>query len=155
MIDPLVWLELSLLLVATSFTALLVAAIPVVNELAHTLRSAEKLMDTLSQELPPTLQAIRNTSLEITDLSDDVSEGVKSASQVVQQVDQSLDIAKKQAQDVQIGTRSLFVGFKAAWASFTNPKTSQPKQQTLPPKNQPELTFPETEVFEPENKSSL
>jgi uncharacterized protein YoxC len=123
--EPLFWLGLSLLLVATSLAAVLVAAIPALQELARAARSAEKLFDTLSRELPPTLDAIRTTGLEITDLTDDVSEGVKSAGQVVKQVDQSLEGARKQAQNVQIGTRSLFAGVKTAWKTFTRPKPAR------------------------------
>jgi uncharacterized protein YoxC len=122
--EPIFWLGLSILLVAVSLTALLVAAIPALQEVASAARSAEKLFDTLSRELPPTLEAVRLTGLEITDLTDDVSEGVQSASGVVKQVDQSLNSAKKQAQNVQVGTRSIFVGVKAAWKSLTNPKHS-------------------------------
>ncbi len=122
--EPLFWLGLSILLVAVSLTALLVAAIPALQQLASAARSAEKLFDTLSRELPPTLEAVRLTGLEITDLTDDVSEGVQSASGVVKQVDQSLNSAKKQAQNVQVGTRSVFVGVKAAWKTLTSPKSS-------------------------------
>lgn len=122
MTEPLFWLGLSLLLVAISLTAVLIAAIPALQELARAARSAEKLFDTLSRELPPTLDSIRMTGLEITDLTEDVSQGVKSAGQVVKQVDQSLDGARKQAQNIQVGTRSVFVGIKAAWKSFTRPK---------------------------------
>jgi uncharacterized protein YoxC len=118
-IDPLFWLGLSLLLVATSLSVVLVVAIPAVQELARASRSAEKLFDTLSRELPSTLKAIRNTSLDITDLTEDVSDGIKSAGQVVRQVDQGLNTAKKQADNVQIGTRSLWVGVRAAWKTFT------------------------------------
>lgn len=125
MSEPLFWLGLSILLVAVSLTALLVAAIPALQEVARAARSAEKLFDTLSRELPPTLEAVRLTGLEITDLTDDVSEGVESASGVVKQVDQSLNSAKKQAQNVQVGTRSIFVGVKAAWKTLTNPKSSR------------------------------
>ncbi len=123
--EPLFWLGLSILLVAVSLTALLVAAIPALQEVARAARSAEKLFDTLSRELPPTLEAVRLTGLEITDLTDDVSEGVQSASGVVKQVDQSLNSAKKQAQNVQVGTRSVFVGVKAAWKSLTSTKPSR------------------------------
>jgi hypothetical protein len=136
-IDPLFWLGLSILLVTASLTTVLVAAIPALQELARAARSAEKFFDTLSRELPPTLNAIRNTSIEITDLTEDVSEGVKSASQVVKQFDQSLDTAKKQAESMQIGTRSVLVGFKAAWKSFTRPKN--------PRKNTKILINPKTE----------
>ncbi len=125
MSEPLFWLGLSILLVAVSLTALLVAAIPALQEVARAARSAEKLFDTLSRELPPTLEAVRLTGLEITDLTDDVSEGVESASGVVKQVDQSLNSAKKQAQNVQVGTRSIFVGVKTAWKTLTNPKSSR------------------------------
>jgi len=123
--EPLFWLGLSILLVAVSLTALLVAAIPALQEVASAARSAEKLFDTLSRELPPTLEAVRLTGLEITDLTDDVSEGVQNASGVVKQVDQSLNSAKKQAQSVQVGTRSVFVGVKAAWKSLTSSKPSR------------------------------
>ncbi|MBE9248645.1 hypothetical protein IQ226_05530 [Dolichospermum sp. LEGE 00240] len=131
MIDPLFWLGLSILLVTVSLTTVLVAAIPALQELARAARSAEKFFDTLSRELPPTLNAIRNTSIEITDLTEDVSEGVKSAGQVVKQFDQSLDNAKKQAETVQIGARSVIVGFKAAWKSFTRQENTRKNPKTL------------------------
>ncbi|MEH1795166.1 DUF948 domain-containing protein [Nostoc sp.] len=152
MIDPLFWLGLSLLLVATSLTAVLVAAIPALQELARAARSAEKLFDTLSRELPPTLEAIRVTGLEITDLTDDVSEGVKSASQVAKQVDQSLDSARKQAQNLQVGTRSIFVGAKAAWRNFTRQKPTRRNSDRLPSNEQPPLTLQEREMLRQENR---
>ncbi|MDB9456218.1 hypothetical protein PN478_07065 [Dolichospermum circinale CS-534/05] len=131
MIDPLFWLGLSILLVAASLTAVLVASIPALQELARAARSAEKFFDTLSRELPPTLNAIRNTSLEITDLTDDVSEGVKSAGQVVKQFDQSLNSAKKQAENIQVGTRSVLIGIKAAFISFNRKKPAKRSARTL------------------------
>jgi uncharacterized protein YoxC len=123
-IDPLFWLGLSILLVAVSLTAVLVAALPALQELARAARSVEKLADTLRRELPPTLEAIRLTGLEITELTDDVSQGVSSAGQVVQQVDRSIDSAKQQAKKVQITTRSVFTGIKAAWKTLTRPRAS-------------------------------
>jgi uncharacterized protein YoxC len=151
-IDPLFWLGLSLLLVATSLTAVLVAAIPALQELARAARSAEKLFDTLSRELPPTLEAIRVTGLEITDLTDDVSEGVKSANQVVKQVDQSLDSARIQAQNLQVGTRSILVGAKAAWRNFTRQKPARRNSDRLPSNEKPPLTLREREVLRQENR---
>jgi predicted nucleic acid-binding Zn-ribbon protein len=124
-------LGLSILLVAASLTAVLVASIPALQELARAARSAEKFFDTLSRELPPTLNAIRNTSLEITDLTDDVSEGVKSAGQVVKQFDQSLNSAKKQAENIQVGTRSVLIGIKAALISFNRKKPAKRSARTL------------------------
>ncbi|BBD68678.1 hypothetical protein NIES4072_39990 [Nostoc commune NIES-4072] len=154
MIEPLFWLGLSLLLVATSLTAVLVAAIPALQELARAARSAEKLFDTLSRELPPTLEAIRVTGLEITDLTDDVSEGVKSANKVVKQVDQSLDSARIQAQNLQVGTRSIFVGAKAAWKNFTRQKPTRRTGDRLPSNEKPPLTLREREVLKQENRRS-
>ncbi|MEH1790539.1 DUF948 domain-containing protein [Nostoc sp.] len=154
MIEPLFWLGLSLLLVATSLTAVLVVAIPALQELARAARSAEKLFDTLSRELPPTLEAIRVTGLEITDLTDDVSEGVKSASQVVKQVDQSLDSARKQAQNLQVGTRTIVVGVKAAWRNFTRQKPARRPGDRLPSNEKPPLTLREREGPRQENRRS-
>lgn len=148
MSEPLFWLGLSILLVAVSLTALLVAAIPALQEVARAARSAEKLFDTLSRELPPTLEAIRLTGLEVTDLTDDVSEGVKSASGVVKQFDQTLDGAKKQAQNVQVGTRSVFVGVKAAFQSFINSKASRSAFESQS-SSQKAISQRETEILEP------
>ncbi|HEY9800335.1 MAG TPA: DUF948 domain-containing protein [Leptolyngbyaceae cyanobacterium] len=152
MTEPLFWLGLSIVLVAASLTAVLVAAIPALQELARAARSAEKLFDTLSRELPPTLEAIRTTGLEITDLTEDVSEGVKSAGQVVKQVDQSLDGARKQAQNIQTGTRSVFVGVKAAWKTFTRQKPTRRTVERLPITEQSSLTVREREALKPENR---
>lgn len=121
MIDPLFWLGLSILLVAVSLTAMLFAALPAFRELARAARSAEKLFDTLNRELPPTLESIRLTGMEITDLTDEVSEGVQSAGQVVKQVDQSLRGVQRQAQQAQTTTRSVLTGVKAAWKTFRRP----------------------------------
>lgn len=131
MIDPLFWLGLSILLVAVSLTAVLVAALPALQELARAARSAEKLFDTLRRDLPPTLEAIRLTGLEISDLTDDVSDGVKSAGQVVKQVDESLVSTKKQAKNIEVGTRSVFAGVKAAWKSFTRTPSNRRSVERL------------------------
>jgi hypothetical protein len=123
--DPLFWLALSFLLVVISLTAVLMVAIPALRELGRAARSAEKLFDTLGRELPPTLEAIRLTGLEITELTDDVTEGVQSAGQVVQQVNQSLTSAQTGAKRLNTGTKSLFAGARAAWRALT---TDEPPQ---------------------------
>ncbi|OLP16109.1 hypothetical protein BST81_23075 [Leptolyngbya sp. 'hensonii'] len=146
MIDPVFFLGLSILLVAISLTAVLVVLIPAVLELARAARSAEKLFDTLSRDLPPTLEAIRLTGMEISDLTDDMSEGVRNAGQVVKRVDQSLDGARKQAQRVQVTTRSVFAGVKAAWRSFTRPAPGKPANRRstgrLAPSYRPSVDLP-------------
>jgi uncharacterized protein YoxC len=116
--DPLFWLGLSLLLVAVSLTAVLIAALPAFQEIARAARSAEKLCDTLRQEFPPTLEAIRLTGQEIGELTDDLNTGVKSATSLVKQVDRSFDSARHQSQRLQLGTSQAIAGVKAAWEAW-------------------------------------
>ncbi|MGE5657389.1 MAG: DUF948 domain-containing protein [Actinomycetota bacterium] len=119
MTDPLFWLGLSILLVAVSLSAVLITLLPAVQALARAARSVEKLADTLHREFPPTLEAIRLTGLEISELTDEVTEGVQTAGEVVKQVDQSIGTAKKQAQKVQTTTKSLLTGLRVAWKTLT------------------------------------
>ena len=149
MIDPLFWLGLSILLVAVSLTAVLIAALPALQELGRAARSIEKLADTLRRELPPTLEAIRLTGLEISDLTDDVSEGVKSAGQVVKQVDQSISGAKNQAKKVQVNTRGVFAGVKAAWKTWNRPSAGRRSIERLPPSQRAALELREREATAP------
>jgi uncharacterized protein YoxC len=130
--NPLFWLVLSLLFVTVSLTIVLIVMIPTLKELGRAARSAEKLFETLRREFPPTLEAIRLTGMEITDLTEDISEGVQSAGQVAKQVDQTLTGARKQVRKVQLSTRSLMSGVKTAWKTFTR---SQPTQQTRRPEH--------------------
>lgn len=125
MINPLLWLVLSFLLVSISLTAVLVVLVPAIRELSRAARSVEKLCDTLDRELPPTLESIRLTSIEITSLTDDVNAGVHHAGRVVQQVDQSMSGAREQVKQVQVGTRSLVAGMGAAWQAFTRSEASR------------------------------
>lgn len=151
MVDPIFWLGLSILLVAVSLAAVLVAALPALQELARAARSAEKLFDTLHRELPPTLESIRLTSLEITELTDDMSQGVQGAGRVVQQVDQSLTGVKKQAKQAQITTRSTFVGLKAAWNAFSKSPRRSPDR--LSGSSRPALDFEQYSQDEPSRSS--
>lgn len=118
--NPLFWLGLSLGLVAMSLTAVLIAFIPLAQELVHTARSAEKLLDTLNQELPNTLEAIRLTNVELTQLGEEMKDGVKSASGAVKNIDQGITTAKKQAQNVQHKSRSVWAGLKAGIKTWQN-----------------------------------
>ncbi len=109
-----------MLLVAVSVTALVVAAFPAIQDVSRAARSAEKLFDRLDRELSPTLEAIKLAGLELGDLSDEMSQGVQSASAVVQQVDLSLTEVKKQAGNVKTNTQSVWIGVKAAWQTWRN-----------------------------------
>ena len=151
MIDPLFWLGLSILLVAISLTAVLVVAVPALQELSRAARSAEKLFDTLRRDLPPTLEAIRLTGLEISDLTDDVSDGVKSANQVVKQVDQTLDGARNQAKNVEVNTRSVFTGVRAAWKTLTRSATTRRTSEQLSASRRKAMQLPRR-TTEPKSK---
>jgi hypothetical protein len=118
LIDPLLLLGGSILLVAVSLTALVVAAFPAIQDLSRAARSAEKLFDRLDREIPPTLEAIRLTGLELSDLSDEVTQGVQSAAAVARSVDSSLTEVKKQAGTVRTSTHGVFVGVRAAWRTW-------------------------------------
>lgn len=120
--NPLLWLGLSLFLVAVCLVAVLLVAIPVIQELSRTARSAEKLLDMLSRELPPTLQSLRSTGDDLSELSGQVNEGVRSASQVVTQVDQGLETVRSQADSVKRGSMSLLAGLRVAWQQWRDPE---------------------------------
>ncbi len=126
MINPLFWLGLSLFLVAFSLVAVLIVAIPTLQEVARAARSAEKLFDTLNQEFPPTLEAIRLTGIEVGELTDEINQGVESATNVAKQVDRSLTTAKQQVQQAQIRSSGFVAGVKAAWKVWRNPESRKP-----------------------------
>jgi methyl-accepting chemotaxis protein len=121
--EPLFWLGFSIVLVAISLTMVLMTAIPAFQELSRAARSAEKLFDTLNKEFPSTLEAIRLTNSEITELSDEVKEGIKSASGAVKEIDKGITTTKKQVQKVKVTGKSVIIGFKAAWNSWREDKT--------------------------------
>jgi len=127
MTEPLFWLGLSLVLVAMSLTAVLVMALPALQELSRAARSAEKLFDSLNREFPPTLEAIRLTGLEISELTDDLNQGLKGAGELVQSLDQSLHTARSGVTLAQKGGRRFAAGVKAAWQTWQTYPTNPPR----------------------------
>jgi uncharacterized protein YoxC len=138
--DPIFWLGLSLLLVAASIAAVLLTAIPAMKELGRAAQSAERMFETINRELPPTLEAIRLTSLELTELTDDLTDGVQGAASIVQQVDGGVTTAKQQAQQATVTTKSVMAGMKAAWKTL---KQEEPEEEKKPEK-----------LIEPSNNSA-
>ncbi len=125
MLDPLFWLEISLCLLLISLIAVLIAVIPTLQQLANTARSAEKLLDTLNQELPPTLETMRSTGIELNQLTGDIDQGIESATEIVKQIDSTIANTKKQVKQAQTGTSRIFVGFKAAWKTWRTNSSDQ------------------------------
>jgi methyl-accepting chemotaxis protein len=128
--DPIFWLGLSVFCVAIGIAAVLLTLIPALRELGRAAQSAEKLFDTLNRELPPTLEAIRLTSLELTELTDDLTDSIQSMGQVAQQVDSTVSTAKAQAKQVTVTSKSVAAGFKAAWQSLTSETASETTSET-------------------------
>ena len=143
-----------MLLLALSLIAILIAALPALYQLSRAARSAEKLFDTLRREFPSTLEAIRLTGLEISELTDDLTEGVKSASEVVKEVDQSLNNAKKQVKNVQVGTRILVAGVKAAWKTWKRPSKRRRSRERLGASRRKSLKFRERTSNDVTSRSS-
>ena len=131
MTNPVVWLGLSTLLLAVGLVALVCVSIPALIGLARAARSAEKFFDTLDRELPRTLEAMRNTGDDLRELADDMTDSVSSARNIVKQVDRSLSDVRQQAHQAQRTTRSVAVGFKAAWRVLTKP--SRQRKRRPPP----------------------
>jgi len=123
-----------------SLTAALVVTIPAMGELTRAARSAEKLFDTLNRELPPTLEAIRLTGLEVNQLTEEVNDGVQGISRVIQTVDRSLGNVQQQTAQARLTTRTLTVGLKAAWRTFRNggDRPDPLPQSSSPPINPPQ-----------------
>jgi uncharacterized protein YoxC len=155
MTEPIFWLALSFLLVAICLTMLLVTAIPAFQELARAGRSVQKLADTIARELPPTLEAIRLTGLEISELSDELNQGAKNAGEAVRQVNDGIKGAKTQAQKASIATRSAIAGIKAGWQAFSKPRRSRRPSalanDASPPKQLP--PFEDSSRFDVERES--
>jgi hypothetical protein len=77
MSDPVFWLGLSVGLVAVAILAVILTLLPAVIQLGRAAQSVERFFDTLLRELPPTLEALRLTSLEVSEIADSLDEGVK------------------------------------------------------------------------------
>ncbi len=107
---PAEWLGLSLLLVAISLTLVLLVALPALAELSRAARSADRLFELLCRELPATLDALRDTGRELTDLSDEMTDSLRSAGAVVRQVDEGLDDMRRNVAIAERTGRSLIVG---------------------------------------------
>jgi hypothetical protein len=118
--DPVFWLGCSLFLVAFSLTVVAITAMPVIQEMARVARSAERLLNTLDRELPRTLEALRSTGSDLGSLQQEVNRGVKSAANVVEQVDRSLVVTKQQVGQAQTLVKRVSVGVKVAWRTFKN-----------------------------------
>ncbi|MEN9210225.1 MAG: hypothetical protein Q6J46_08010, partial [Thermostichus sp. DG02_2_bins_29] len=100
--------------------AVVVTLLPAVIQLGRAAQSVERFFDTLLRELPPTLEALRLTSLEVSEVADSLDEGVKGAGQVVKQVNRSIEGARIQARGAQVNVRSVWAGIRAAWQAFSS-----------------------------------
>jgi len=136
-------LGLSFLLVVVCLTILLLTAIPAFQELAKAATSIIRLTDTLTRELPATLESIRLTGLEISELSDELNQGAKNAGEAVKQVNDGLKGVRDSASSASNATKSAFAGLKAGLKSLGRPRR----------RRRSDLELPEAKVF-PKNISA-
>lgn len=132
-------LGLSFLLVVVCLTILLLTAIPTFQELGKAANSVVRLADTLTRELPATLEAIRMTGLELSELSDELNQGAKSAGEAVKQVNDGIKGVRQSASSATIATKSAFAGIKAGLKSLGRPRRqrrSDPYQENMRGNNQ-------------------
>lgn len=115
-------LGLSFLLVVVCLTILLLTAIPAFQELSKAASSIIRLTDTLTRELPATLESIRLTGLEISELSDELNQGAKNAGEAVKQVNDGLKGVRDSASSASNATKSAFAGLKAGLKSLGRPR---------------------------------
>ncbi|MCJ2542002.1 hypothetical protein [Thermostichus vulcanus] len=146
MTDPVFWLGLSVGLVAVGILAVVITLLPAVIQLGRAAQSVERFFDTLLRELPPTLEALRLTSLEVSEIADSLDEGVKGAGQVVKQVNRSIEGARTQARGAQVNARSVWAGIRAAWQTFSGEASPAASTTRNPRLGSPEAnrSFPVT-----------
>ena len=140
MTNPVVWLGLSIMLLAMGLAILVGVSIPALLGLARAARSAEKFFDTLDRELPRTLEAMRHTGADLRGLADDMTDGVSSARNIVKQVDRSLSDVRQQAHQAKRTSRSVTAGVRAAWRVLTKPKKR--RRSRRPPGSSPKTNRP-------------
>ena len=122
MTEAIFLLGLSFLLVVVCLTILLLTAIPAFQELSKAANSITRLADTLTRELPATLEAIRMTGLELSELSDELNQGAKNAGEAVKQVNDGIKGVRQGASSASIATKSAFAGIKAGLKSLGRPR---------------------------------
>ncbi|MEM1366579.1 MAG: hypothetical protein AAGG02_00915 [Cyanobacteria bacterium P01_H01_bin.15] len=127
MSDPIIWFELTALGLVLSLISVFLMLLPTLQAVMQAARSAEKLFDTLEKEFPPTLEALRLTGHDISELTDGLDQGVRGATNVVKQVDGSLNQAATQLGQVSLQTQGVWKGLRAAWQTFrAQPTRHQP-----------------------------
>jgi hypothetical protein len=141
-------LGLSFLLVVVCLTILLLTAIPAFQELAKAANSIIRLADTLTRELPATLEAIRMTGLELSELSDELNQGAKSAGEAVKQVNDGIKGVRQGASNATIATKSAFAGLKAGLKSLGRPRRQKRSPSDLYPENLHSSNLPPDDVDE-------
>ena len=144
-------LGLSFLLVVVCLTILLLTAIPAFQELAKAASSIIRLADTLTRELPATLEAIRMTGLELSELSDELNQGAKSAGEAVKQVNDGIKGVRQGASNASIATKSAFAGLKAGLKSLGRPRRQKRSPSDIYPENLRSSNLPSEDLDESED----
>mgnify|MGYP001809783354 CR=1 FL=1 len=120
MTDPIFWLGLSLGCVALGLLLLCVAMLPAARDLQRAARSLERLAETLNRELPPTLESFRQTGLDLGNLTENVTNSVRNASEALGHVNDSVSTVRRQGQRAHGTARGTIAGLRAAWRVLAN-----------------------------------
>jgi len=94
--------------------------LPAARDLQRAARSLERLADTLSRELPATLESFRQTGLELGNLTENVTSSVRNASEALGHVNDSVSTVRRQGQRVHGTVRGAIAGLRAAWRVLAN-----------------------------------
>jgi len=113
--DPIFWLGLSLGCVALGLLTLCLVLLPILQDVQRAVRSIERLAETLTRELPPTLESFRRTGVELGDLTENMNDGVRSASDTLEQIHEGVTTVRRQTQRVHGTARGIFAGVRTAW----------------------------------------
>ncbi|MGD1900760.1 MAG: DUF948 domain-containing protein [Geitlerinemataceae cyanobacterium] len=125
MTDPIFWLGLSLGCVALGLLLLCVALLPAARDLQRAARSLERLADTLTRELPPTLESFRQTGSELGDLTENVTSSVRNASETLGHVNEGVSNVRRQTKRARGTARGAIAGLRAAWQVWSGDRDEQ------------------------------
>lgn len=120
--DPQFWIGISAGLLGAALLALVLSLLPLLAQLTRTARSAERLLDLVERELPPILDALQQTTAEVSDISQEVGGGLKRVNQTVDAVGTGLGVFQTGVSQVNVRSKAWAAGAKAAWKTLRQRK---------------------------------
>ncbi len=116
--EPQFWLGLTSGLLAAALLILLVALLPFLQQLQRTANAAERLLTLMERELPPILSNVRETTVEIKDVSAGIDDGLKKVNQAANSVGSGVTMVQQQTDSLNTNTKAVLAGMITAWQVF-------------------------------------